>query len=136
MGFQAFKILLAIEVLLLFVQFWLGMSINLYVSLPVYTPQYFSGYVGGQEVLAHIVSAIVILVLAGLILSYGSRFRSQRVIVFSSIGLSFAIIAALTGATFMLRSRDDSLSLTMAMSFILAFTIYLSEFFFVDTIEH
>jgi peptidoglycan/LPS O-acetylase OafA/YrhL len=135
MGFQVFKILLAIEVLLLFVQFWLGMSINLYVSLPMYTPQDFAGYMGGQEVLAHIVSAIVILVLAGLILSYGSRLESHRVIVFSSVGLSFAIIAALTGATFMFKGQDNSLSMAMAMSFLLAFAVYVSEFFLVDALK-
>ena len=47
MGFKAFKILLGIESILLFVQFWLGMSINLFVSMPLYTPQDFSGYAGG-----------------------------------------------------------------------------------------
>ena len=82
--------------------------------------------------LAHIVNGISILVLSGLILSYGSRLRSSRVIALSAAGLVFAVIAAATGATFMLRGQDDSLSLSMAMSFLLAFAVYLSEFHLIE----
>jgi hypothetical protein len=128
MGFQAFKILLGTAVILLFIQFWLGMSINLFVSLPMYRQQDFSSYGGGQEVFAHIASGVVILVLAGLILSFSSRLRSRAVIVFSAAGLVFAVIAAATGATFLLKGQDDVLSLSMAVSFLLVFTAYLSEF--------
>ena len=46
MGFKLFKILLSVEVVLLFVQFWLGMSINLFVAVPLRTASNFSSYSG------------------------------------------------------------------------------------------
>jgi hypothetical protein len=35
MGSKAFRIMLGLEVLLLFIQFWLGMYVNLFVDLPL-----------------------------------------------------------------------------------------------------
>jgi hypothetical protein len=49
--------------------------------------------------------------------------------VFSAVGLVFAVTAAATGATFLFKGQDDVLSLSMAVSFLLAFTVYLSEFY-------
>ena len=57
MGFKVFKVMVDVEVILLFVQFCLGMSINLFVAVPLNKPAVFSSYVGGDEVLAHILSA-------------------------------------------------------------------------------
>jgi hypothetical protein len=65
-GFQIFKIVLGVEVVLLFIQFWLGVSINLFVKLPLNTAQDFSSYYGGTEVLAHIINGIQVLALAEL----------------------------------------------------------------------
>jgi hypothetical protein len=92
MGFKFFKIVLGVEVVLLFIQFWLGVSINLFVKLPLNTAQDFSSYSGGTEVLAHIINGIQVLALAELILSYGSRLRNARISALSALGLVFVII--------------------------------------------
>ena len=36
--YNVFKILLAAEVVLLFIQFWLSVSVNLYVTIPMLRP--------------------------------------------------------------------------------------------------
>jgi hypothetical protein len=128
---KVFRILLTAEVILLFVQFWLGMSINLFVLLPPNSAQNFAGYSGGTEVLTHIISGVLILALAGLILSYGFRLKSSFITILSVLALVFASVAVSTGATFALRLRDDSLSMAMAMSFLIVFIIYFSEFYLV-----
>jgi hypothetical protein len=135
MGFKLFKILLSVEVVLLFVQFWLGISINLFVAIPLRTASNFSSYSGGEEVLAHMVNGVLVLAFAGLILSYGSRLRLIRVSVLSVVGVVFAVVAAVTGATFLFRMQDDNLSLTMAVSFILVYTVCLSLFFLVEKVQ-
>ncbi len=132
MGFKALRIMLGLEVLLLFVQFWLGMYVNLYVNLPVFGAQDFSSYVGGQDVLVHIAVGVSILVLAALILSYGSRLRKLQVNLLASFGLVFVILAPLTGATFLFRDQDNVLSMAMATNFLLAFTVFLTVFHLVD----
>jgi len=135
MGFKFFKILLGVEVVLLFVQFWLGMSINLFVAVPLHTASNFSSYSGGAEVLAHMVNGVLVLALAGIILSYGSRLRLIRVSVLSVVGVVFAVVASVTGATFLFRMQDDNLSLAMSVSFIVVYTVCLSLFFLVDNVR-
>jgi hypothetical protein len=113
MGYKLLKILLGLQVILLFVQFWLGMNLNLFVAVPLKSPQNFSSYSGGYELLAHIVNGVTIFVLSGLILSYGSRLKSWYLSALSVVGLVFAIIAPATGATFTLSVQDNSLSIAM-----------------------
>jgi hypothetical protein len=135
MGFSLLKSMLAAGVILLFVQFWLGMNLNLFVSLPMRLPSDFFSYSGGDELFAHIFVGVAVFVLAGLILSYGSRLRNIRFLTLSTIGFAFAIIASATGATFALRGHDDILSLSMAMSFLLVFAVFLAEYFLLDKIK-
>lgn len=132
MGSKAFRIMLGLEVLLLFIQFWLGMYVNLFVDLPLVKAQDFSSYAGGQDVIAHIAVGISILLLAGLILSYGSRLKKLQVTLLATFGVVFVISAPLTGATFLFRDQDNVLSMAMAINFLLAFTIYLAIFYLVD----
>jgi hypothetical protein len=132
MSLKFFKILLSVEVILLFVQFWLGMSINLFVTVPLNSASNFSSYSGGTEVLTHMVSGVLVLAFAGLILSYGSRLRIIRVSALSVVAVVFAGVAAATGATFLFRMQDDNLSLAMAMSFIIIYTAFLVLFSFVQ----
>ncbi len=132
MGLKFFKILLAIEVVLLFVQFWLGMSINLFVAVPLNSASNFSSYSGGTEVLTHMVNGVIVLALAALILSYGSRLRIIRISALSFVAVVFAVVATATGATFLFRLQDDNLSLAMAMSFVIIYTAFLVLFSFVQ----
>lgn len=135
MGYILLKSLIATCVILLLVEFWLGMNLNLFVSLPNPLPSNFS-YNGGAELLAHVGVGITIFVLASLILSYGSRLRNLLFTSLSAMGFVFAIVAPATGATFSLRGQDDVLSLAMAMSFIIIFAVFLSEFFLIDKVKN
>lgn len=135
MDFKVFKILLAIQIILLFAQFWLGMSINLFVSVPKLTPFSFSGYSGGSEVLVHIVTGIAILLIAALILSYSIRLKSKLLSAISTAALVFAFTAPAAGYTFVLKGQNDGYSMAMAMSFLIAFTLYLACFFLIDRLQ-
>jgi hypothetical protein len=135
MGFKLFKILLSVVAILLFIQFYLGMNINLFVVVPLISPQNFASYSGGAEVLAHLINSILILSLAGIILSYGSRLRNKWVFALSAVAMGFAVVAVTTGATFAFRVQDDSISLAMAISFTISYTVYLVEFYLVDKLQ-
>jgi hypothetical protein len=135
MGYRLLKSILATGVVLLFVQFWLGMNLNLFVSLPMRLPSDFFSYSGGYELFAHIFVGVAVFVLSGLILSYGSRLRNIRFSTLSVIGLVFSLVAVATGATFALRGHDDIISLAMGMSFLLVFALFLAEYFLLDKIK-
>jgi len=135
MGYRFLKSMLAVGLILLFIQFWLGMNLNLFVSLPTMLPPNFLSYNGGDELLAHVVIGVTILVFAGLILSYGSRLRNIHFSALSAIGFIFSLVAPATGATFALRCHDEILSLAMAMSFLIVFAIFLAEHFLLNRIK-
>jgi hypothetical protein len=135
MSSKIFRILLTVEIILLFIQFWIGMSINLFFIVPLHSAQNFAGYAGGNYVLEHIINGVTALALAGFILSYGSRLRSRLISILSILAMVFALVAVSTGATFALRLRDDSLSMAMAVSFLIIFAAYFSEFYLVERIQ-
>ena len=135
MGFSLLKSMLATGVVLLFVQFWLGMNLNLFVSLPIRLPSDFFSYSGGDELFAHVFVGVAVFVLAGLILSYGSRLRNIRFLALSAIGFIFSFVAVATGATFALRGHENIISLAMGMSFLLVFAVFLAEYFLLDKIK-
>ena len=129
MDFKVFKILLSVEVVLLFIQFWLGVSINFFVSMPLLSPFDFSSYSGGSEVLAHIVNGVVVIALAALIFTYGVRLKSIFVSALSIAALALVIVASERGMVFALVGHDGTYSLEMAISFLVAYTIYLTLFY-------
>ena len=129
MDFKVFKILLSVEVVLLFIQFWLGVSINFFVSMPLLSPFDFSSYSGGSEVLAHIVNGVVVIALAALIFTYGVRLKSIFVSALSIAALALVIVASERGMVFALVGHDGTYSLEMAISFLVAYTIYLALFY-------
>jgi len=132
MDFKAFKILLAAEVVLLFIEFWLGVSINLFVSIPKLTPLNFSSYSGGSEVLAHITNGILVIALAALIVSYSIKLRSLLISALSVVALVFAVVASERGMEFALVGHNYTLSLEMAISFLIVYTLYFIEFYVVE----
>ena len=132
---RIFKILISIEIILLFIQFWLGMSTNLFVFLPLNSAVDFGSYSGGTQVFAHIINGVLIFALAGLILSYGFRLKSRIISALSILALISAFVAVSTGATFAFSLRDDSLSMAMAMSFLTGFSVYFCEFYFIGKMD-
>ena len=60
-NYDTLKKLIIIVGVLLFIQYWLGMVINLFTTIPINSPLNFLGYSGGLEVLAHILNGFLIL---------------------------------------------------------------------------
>ena len=135
MGYSLLKKMLAIGIVLLFVQFWLGMNLNLFVTLPMRLPSNFFSYSGGDELFVHVFVGLEVFVLAGLILSYASRLRSIRFSSLSVIAFIFALVAVAAGATFALRGHEDIFSLGMSISFLIVFAVFLAEYFIIDKIK-
>jgi hypothetical protein len=135
MGYSILKSMIATGVVLLFVQFWLGMNLNLFVFLPMRLPSDFFSYSGGDELLVHVFVGVAVFVLAGLILSYGSRLRNIRFSALSAIGFIFSLVATATGATFALRGHENIISLGMAMSYLLVFAVFLAEYFLLEKVK-
>ena len=131
MDFKLFKILLAAAVVLLFIQFWLGVSVNLYVSIPLLSGFNFSSYSGGFEVLAHIASGILVIALLALIFSYGFRLKSNFISALSVVTLVFAVIASERGVEFALGGHNNILAMEMAISFLIVYTLIFTEFYLV-----
>jgi len=99
--FKVFKILLAVEIVLLFIQFWLGVSVNLFVMIPMLKPFDFSTYSGGSQFMAHITIGILIIALGALILSYGIKLENILISAVSVAALVFRLLRQ-RGAWYML----------------------------------
>jgi len=135
MSYSFFKNLLGVEGVLLFIQFWLGMSTNLFITVPLDGPLNFLGYSGGEEVLAHIVSGILILTIAILLLVYSFKLKNRIVLGFSAAAFVFVILAIFNGFTFILYGQDDGFSMGMAVSFLFAFAFGFSSLYFAGKAE-
>ena len=109
--------------LFLFIQFLLGMYINLFVSIPAASPFFMMGYgpYGGFPiVMVHMFLGILIgLISIGILfLSIGS---GQKKILASAIGLFLSIlIAGIDGLFFLFDGQNNINSYLMATGFILA----------------
>lgn len=130
MGFYLFRVLVTVEIVLLFTQFWLGLSVNLFAIIPVFTPFSFSNYVGGTEVLAHIINGLLILALAGFILSYGYRLTKSVswLLVLSIVFVITALTAGFNFFNYLLEEQTPFLSMTMAVSFLMSFASFVVLF--------
>jgi hypothetical protein len=128
---SAFRITVLITLVLLVLQYLLGMIANLEVSLP-------SGNAWGWAlkhsltIQLHIYLGTLLIVVAvvAVILSIVARHRVG--IVASVVGLALLVFAWLSGAQFLATQHND-LSLRMALGFMGAFIAYLLGYFFGDT---
>ena len=131
------RIMVIIILVLLTLQFELGMTVNLTPSLPD-IPAFsfsFSGIADalqkiGPVALAH-ASLGLFLVLASLInLIAVSVSRVKGAVVFSALGLLTIALASLTGAGFVLSGfQDDGLSHGMATNFLLSYIFFFLELY-------
>lgn len=128
MEFKTFKILITVAGILLFIQYGLGMVINLFAEIPAETPLDFLGYFGGVEVLVHIINGILILVVGLVILAYSIKINSLFSWL-SLISVVFVAFAVIFGVIFITGGMNDSFSIAMAMSFISIYTLYFYEFY-------
>ncbi len=130
MGYYILRVLVTVEIVLLFIQFWLGLSVNLFAVIPTFTPFNFSNYVGGTEVLAHIINGLLILALAGFILSYGYRLTKSVSwkVVLSIVFAATALTAGFNCFNYVLEEQTQFLSMTMAVSFLISFASFVVLF--------
>ena len=131
--------LFVVEIVLLFIQFTMGMINNLFVIVPINSPFYFLSYSGGLEVLAHVIDGALILVFGSLIIFFSHKTRDKLVLKLSVLAVVFAISAVINGILFleifsfpMYYNIDQYFSLAMAMSFISVFTVFFTVLFKVN----
>ena len=113
---------------LLFIQYWLGMVINLFSNIPDTNPLNFFSYSGGIEVFAHITNGILIVIVSLIIVLYCIKLTNSLFSKISIVGTLFIISAIISGFIFILRGMDDSFSIAMAMIFISVYSLYFYEY--------
>jgi hypothetical protein len=131
------KTLVLVQMVLLAVQYWLGMDNNLFTVLPAPTPLFtfstaplaFTTYPGGIEVLAHISVGITVVVLGLFIPISLSRAGESRCAKLSWIAFASAASALFGGIMFAFAGQNNSFSMEMAMSFISANLAYFAAFY-------
>jgi hypothetical protein len=124
MDLKTLRRLMVAEVILLLVQFWLGMSVNLFVTIPTSGPLGFLQYGSGVEVLAHIVNGFLVVLFAAAVLTTSIALKNSLLVKTSLLAVVFVLSALTTGFLFLLGGQDDSFSMAMAMSYISAFAVY------------
>jgi hypothetical protein len=132
---QSLRRLVVAEAILLYIQFWLGMSLNLFIPVPSSTPFDFLGYDEGVILLAHILNAFLILIVGSYIAYIISRDGGRWLNIQSLLTGIFVVVALIAGFVFILAGQDDSFSMTMAMSFISVFTVYFAMIYQIGKME-
>jgi hypothetical protein len=128
--------LFVVEIVLLFVQFIMGMINNLLIVVPLNAPFNFLSYSGGLEVLAHIINGALILALGSLIIFFSHKTSDKLVLKLSVLAVVFAVSAIVNGTLFlkifsfpMYYNIDQYFSLAMAISFISVFTVFFAALY-------
>ncbi len=126
-----FKKLVILECMLLFAQFLIGMSINLFTTLPLASPFNFQGYTGGFEVLVHIIIGLLVLTFGVGIVAVSYKLNHSLVARLTILALIFTGWAIAAGFIFALGGQDDSFSAAMAGSYISIYTVYFVNLYLV-----
>lgn len=131
--------LFVVAIVLLFVQFTMGMINNLFIVVPINAPFNFFGYSGGLEVLAHVINGALILAVASSIIYFSYRTHDKTVLKLSVLGVVFALSAVINGTLFLeiflipaYHNIDQYFSLAMAMSFISVFAVLFTTLYLVN----
>ena len=111
-------------------QFWLGMSINLEINLPVEhfsaveSVIYFSSHF--PMILAHILTGSLIVILATVFLAVSLTSSTRSFAIIGIIGMSAVIGATVNGILFLMTGQFFGNSIGMAMSAVVALITYLT----------
>ena len=125
---------------LLIVQFWLGMTINLEIDIPVkylgavQTLLYFGSHFG--FILAHIIVGFTILInsLGLLVLSFRTHILSLRI---SAVIILAGVIGAITnGILFLMSGQFFGWSIGMAMSAVTVFVVSAISLYYIGQYIH
>lgn len=145
---RRYRVLLATILVLLGLQFLLGMLANLFVAVPTShpgtnAPEYFSGVAQGVIwAVGNAVAALRLHVIVGLLLFLAAIWllvlaiaarRRGRIIV-AAVGLVGIIAAGFNGASFMNYGHDFS-SLLMSLGFLVAAAAYVIGYGMPDTVS-
>jgi len=119
---------------LLLIQFIVGMYLNFYVELPDTHPGAAGSYApsipwalaghAGLALAIHVTGWILLTLGAIALLARCIMSRRRALIISSSLGLLFILMAGSGGLTFLNRGGSDQESFMMAIGFILAFIAY------------
>lgn len=133
-GRRSLRYGIVVMLVLLLVQFIVGMYLNFYVELPDSHPGIHGSYapsipwaIAGRAGIAlalHVIVWILLTVGAIALLVRGILSHRKAYITGNSLGLVFILIAGSGGLTFLNRGGQDRESFMMAVGFILAFTSY------------
>lgn len=137
--FKSLRALIVITLILLTIQYELGMDVSLSPTLPELAPFSFSLvklsealHLAGSVTMAHVVlgSLLTLMSIFTLILSLRSKFRSAQVL--GSLSFLTMVVAMTGGILFTLSGfQEDHYSLAMASNFILTFIFYFLELYFI-----
>jgi hypothetical protein len=110
---------------LLIIEFALGISVNLYVTVPE-GKSFFSKVFGSAALGAH---AVISLMLLGAAIGAVVRaIRARTAIAFTSVGLTAVVAAGIGGASFV-GTQSNGASLAMALATAVAMLCYLAAVF-------
>jgi hypothetical protein len=130
--FGAFRIAFLITLVLLVIQYVLGMIANLEVQFPGNLPDGNAwGWVWSHSLIIqlHIYTGTLLLVVALVALILSMVVRHIVGIITAAAGLALIIFAWLSGAEFLARSQQNDLSLRMALGFMGAFVAYILGYY-------
>jgi hypothetical protein len=122
--------LFIVELVLLFVQFVLGMFVNMYETVPFAVDfTSFAYTLQGVGFGIHHYIALFVLVFAVLALASSLRLKNSLLSKLSVLGLVLLVAAYASGTALIYLEDNDLFSLAMATSFISALIVYVSAIF-------
>jgi hypothetical protein len=110
---------------LIIIQFALGTSVNLYVTVPKHKG-FMSAIFGSATLAAHAI--VGLLLLATAIAAVVRAVRARKSIAFTSVGLAAVLVAASAGSSFV-GNQSNGASLGMALAAAVAMFCYLAAVF-------
>ena len=136
--FKSLRVIVVITLILLTIQYELGMTINLSPNLPELAPFGFSLtkisdalHLAGPVTLAHAVLGSWITLVSILILILSLRSKVRSVQIFGSLSFLTMLVAMAGGILFTLSGfHEDHYSMAMASNFILTFIFNFLELYF------
>lgn len=125
MAMPLFSMLIMVQFTLLLIEFVIGMTVNLYVSIPEPLKGSFFMSSSAIAILVHIGLGALVAVLGVLIFFMALMQGNRRNILFTAFAFIFVVAAAINGLVFLFDGQNPAFSLFMAVFFIFAFSAYL-----------
>ncbi len=115
-----------VMMVLLALQFLLGIYINLYVSFPPISELHLHFPADYIIVMVHMMLGFLILIASFILMLLAIKINDTKMIISSALGFIFVIVAGLSGFIFLFY-KYNAYSFSMAFSFII---VVLSEFYY------